>query len=296
MRSYLFVPADSERKLAKAGETGADCLLIDLEDSVSHRRKSEARAMAHDYLLEARDRASGPKLIVRVNALNSGLIEDDLAAVIAAAPHGILLPKAEGGADAQHLAALIEVAEARAGLALGSTRIHAIVSESAAGVLKAGSYKDMTPRLEALSWGGEDLSADLGVATNRDGAGRYTDVFRYARSLTLLGAAAAEVMAVDTVFTDFRDLESLEAECRDAVRDGFSGKLAIHPDQVPIINRAFTPEPEAVARAAKIVTLFDEAGEEAGVLSLDGRMIDRPHLKQAERILARARAAGSLPA
>jgi citrate lyase subunit beta/citryl-CoA lyase len=296
MRSYLFVPADSERKLAKAGDTGADCLLIDLEDSVSYRRKSEARAMARDYLLAARDRAAGPKLIVRVNALNSGLIEDDLAAVIAAAPHGILLPKAEGGADVQHLATLIEVAEARAGLAAGSTRIHAIVSESATGVLQAGRYAGMTHRLEAMSWGGEDLSADLGVETNRDETGRYTDVFRYARSLTLLGAAAAGVMAVDTVFTDFRDPQGLEAECRAAVRDGFSGKLAIHPDQVAVINRAFTPEPEAVARAAKIVTLFEEAGEEAGVLSLDGKMIDRPHLKQAERILARARAAGLLSA
>lgn len=296
MRSYLFVPADSERKLAKAADIGADCLLIDLEDSVSHRRKSEARAMAHDYLLAACDRVSGPKLIVRVNALNSGLIEEDLAAVIPAAPHGILLPKAEGGADVQHLATLIEVAEVRAGLASGSTRIHAIVSESAVGVLKAGTYNDMTPRLEAMSWGGEDLSADLGVATNRDEAGRYTDVFRYARSLTLLGSAAAGVMAVDTVFTDFRDSDGLEAECRAAVRDGFSGKLAIHPGQVKIINRVFTPEPEAIARATKIVSLFEEAGEEAGVLSLDGKMIDRPHLKQAERILARARAAGLISA
>lgn len=291
MRSYLFVPADSERKLEKAPSSGADCLLIDLEDSVSLARKQVARDMAAAFLEGPALAAGAPRCIVRVNALDTGLTDDDLDAVVRAGSHGILLPKAEGGADVQRLAAAMAVREARQDLDDGSLRIHALISETAAGVLNARSYAAMTDRLEALAWGGEDLSADLGVETNRDEAGNYTDVFRLARSLTLLGAAAARVMAVDTVFTDFRDMDGLERECRAAVRDGFSGKMAIHPAQVPVINRVFTPEPAAVERARRIVELFDEAGPGAGVLSLDGQMIDRPHLRQAERILKRAEAA-----
>lgn len=288
MRSYLFVPADSERKLEKAPGSGADCLLVDLEDSVSHRRKAAGRAMAAAFLREIAAKPGAPRVIVRVNALDSGFIEDDLDAVVGAAPHAILLPKSASGPDVQHLAVLIEAREAEAGLTTGQIRIHALVSETAAGVLGTGTYRDMTPRLEAFAWGGEDLSADLGAETNRGSDGRYTDVFRLARSLTLLGAAAAGVAAIDTVFTDFRNLEGLEAECREAVRDGFSGKMAIHPAQVEIINRVFTPDADALARARKIVALFEEAGEDTGVLSLEGRMIDRPHLRQAERIIARA--------
>jgi citrate lyase subunit beta / citryl-CoA lyase len=291
MRSYLFVPADSERKLEKAPTSGADCLLIDLEDSVSTRRKPAARAMAHDFLRQM-GKAGGPRIIVRVNAFSSGMIEDDLDAVVGAGPFGILLPKAEGGADVQRLATLLSVREVAAGLAEGSTTIQALVSETATGVLNAGSYAGMTDRLTALAWGGEDLSADLGVETNRDEDGQYTAVFQLARSLTLLAAASAGVGAIDTVYPDFRDMEGLETECRAAVRDGFAGKMAIHPGQVDIINRVFTPEGHAVERARKIVTLFEEAGDDAGVLSLDGAMLDRPHLRQAERILARAEAAG----
>ena len=165
------------------------------------------------------------------------------------------------------------------------------MTETALGVLNAGTYAGKTDRLKTLSWGGEDLAADIGAATNRDDLGRYTDTFRLARSLTLLGAAAADVEAVDTVFTDIAALAALEAECAMAARDGFSGKMAIHPAQVEIINRAFTPSAETVEHARRVVALFDEAGPEAGVLSMDGRMIDRPHLRQAERMLARARAA-----
>ncbi|WP_099868212.1 HpcH/HpaI aldolase/citrate lyase family protein [Pararhizobium haloflavum] len=292
MRSYLFVPADSDRKLEKAPGAEADCLLIDLEDSVSYRRKAAGREMAAAFIRSQAENGERARIIVRVNALDSGLTGDDLDAVIASRPDGILLPKSEGGAHVQELDAMIAVREAEAGIAEGSVRIHALVSETAAGVLSARSYIDMSPRLEALAWGGEDLSADLGVETNRDMEGRYTDMFRLARSLTVLGAAAAKVMAVDTVYTDFRDMDGLERECRAAVRDGFSGKMAIHPAQVPVINRVFTPDANAVERSRKIVTLFAEAGDDAGVLSLEGQMIDRPHLRQAERILARAEAAG----
>jgi citrate lyase subunit beta / citryl-CoA lyase len=292
MRSYLFVPADSERKLEKAPTSGADCLLVDLEDSVSHRRKPAGREMAAAFLQRLGSVAHAPRVIVRVNALDSGFVEDDLDAVVRAAPYGILLPKSESGANVQQLSAMMELRETDAGLPAGRIRIHALVSETAAGVLNAGSYRNMSPRLEALAWGGEDLSADLGVETNRGDDSSYTDVFRLARSLTLLGAAAAGVSAIDTVFTDFRDMDGLERECRMAVRDGFAGKMAIHPAQVEVINRVFTPDAHAVERAARIVSLFEEAGEDAGVLSLEGQMIDRPHLRQAKRILKRAQAAG----
>lgn len=294
MRSYLFVPGDSQRKLDKSLASGADCLLIDLEDSVSASQKPVARQMAHDFIaLARRDETSGtPGLVVRVNPLGSDITDEDLAAIIPARPDGVLLPKCEHGADVQNLSALIAVHEAEAGIAEGATGIHALVTETARGTLNADSYGSVSDRLRTLSWGGEDLSADIGVESNRDEHGRYTDLFRHARTMTLLGAAAAGVEAVDTVYVDFRNIDGLERECREAVRDGFSGKMAIHPSQVDIINRVFTPSDAAVDRAKRIVSLFEEAGDDAGVLSLDGQMIDRPHLKQSLKILERARMAG----
>ncbi len=292
MRSYLFVPGDSERKLGKSLESGADCLLIDLEDSVALSQKGVARSRAREFLdtHATADRKLG--MVVRINPLSSGLTEDDLAQVVAGRPDGLLLPKSESGADVQQLSAMMAVHEAEAGLREGSIGIHALITETALGTLNASSYVDVSGRLRTMSWGAEDLSADLGVETNRDADGVYTDLFRHARTVTLLGAAAAGVEAVDTVFVDFRDAEGLENECRAAVRDGFSGKMAIHPAQVETINRVFTPSPDAVERAARIVALFADAGDDVGVLSLDGKMIDRPHLKQAQRILDRARSAG----
>ena len=294
VRSFLFVPGDSQRKLDKSLSSGADCLLIDLEDSVSQAQKPAAREMTRAFVEAARGKTSEetPGLVVRVNPLASGLTDDDLAAVIAAQPDGILLPKSESGADVQQLSTMIAVHEAEAGIAEGKTEIHALVTESARGALNAGTYADVSKRLKSLSWGGEDLSADLGVETNRDAEGRYTDLFRYARTVTLLGAAAADVDAVDTVFVDFRNSEGLEAETREAVRDGFSGKMAIHPSQVEIINRLFTPSADTVEKARRIIALFEDAGDDVGVLSLDGKMIDRPHLKQALKILERAKRVG----
>ncbi|MDP3525182.1 MAG: CoA ester lyase [Hoeflea sp.] len=288
MRSLLFVPGDSERKMEKAAASGADALILDLEDSVAPSRKAEARRMVASYLAGADRSDQAPKLIVRINALDTGLTDDDLAAVVPGAPDAILLPKAGSGADLQDLGARIAVEEAEAGLPDGGIRVHALMTETAGGMLAASSFASKSARLSALAWGAEDLAAAIGAASNKDEEGRYTDVFRMARSLTILAAAHADVDAIDTVFTDFRDAGGLEAECRAAVRDGFSGKMAIHPDQVGVINMAFTPAPADVERAVRILALFAAAGPDAGVLSLDGKMIDRPHLRQAERVARRA--------
>jgi len=288
MRSLLFVPGDSERKMSKSTGSGADALILDLEDSVAQSRKAEARDMVAAFLTSTKRGAGTPRLIVRVNALDTGLTDADLAAIVQARPDAILLPKANSGADIQDLSTRVAVHEAEAGLKEGHIRIHALMTETAAGMLAAASFASKSKRLTALTWGAEDLAADIGASSNKDGNGVYTDVFRLARSLTILAAANSRVEAIDTVFTDFRDSEGLDAECRAAVRDGFSGKMAIHPDQVAVINAAFTPPPADVERAVRILALFAAAGPEAGVLSLDGKMIDRPHLRQAERIARRA--------
>lgn len=289
MRSLLFVPADSERKLEKALEAGADVLLIDLEDSVAPASKVRARQMAAEFL-QSRPAGSTPKLHVRINAFDTGLADADLDAVVAARPDGILLPKSGAGADVTRLGAKLAVREAETGIA-GEIPIIAIITETGAGTLAAGSYRGASNRLRALAWGAEDLSADLGASENRGPDGRFHEVFRLARALTLLGAAAAGVAAVDTVYVNFRDEAGLARECAEAARDGFTAKMAIHPAQVPIINAAFQPSPEAVSRAQAIVAAFAGAGD-VGVVGLDGEMVDRPHLRRSERILERARAAG----
>lgn len=288
MRSLLFVPGDSERKMLKAASSGADALILDLEDSVAPSRKTEARQMVASFLANAPRGSGAPRLIVRVNALDTGLTDDDLSAIVSGAPDAILLPKANSGADIQDLSARIAVEEAEAGLPEGQVLVHALMTETAAGMLAAASFANKSARLAALTWGAEDLAADIGASSNKDDQGRYTDVFRLARSLTILAAAHSGVDAIDTVFTDFRDMAGLDAECRAAVRDGFSGKMAIHPDQVSVINNAFTPPAEDVERAVRILALFAAAGPDAGVLSLDGKMIDKPHLRQAERVARRA--------
>lgn len=287
MRSLLFAPADSERKLAKAFASGADAVIVDLEDSVAPERKAEARAIARSAI-EARQPA-GPIVYVRVNDLASGMTDDDLAGVLQAGVDGIMLPKANGHADVEHLAAKLRVHEAEAAIADGLTRIIPIATETAAGVLAAGTYAVPSPRLAGLTWGAEDLSVAVGARTTRDDAGRYTDLFRLARSMALLAAAAAGVPAIDTVYPDFRDAEGFEADCRAGERDGFTARMAIHPSQVAIINAVFTPDAAAIARARRIVDAFAAAGD-PGVLAIDGKMYDRPHLRLAQRLLARAEA------
>jgi citrate lyase subunit beta/citryl-CoA lyase len=287
MRSLLFVPGDSQKKLQKGLESGADALILDLEDSVALDAKPQARELTRDFLKETGALARRPRLIVRVNALSTGLTEADLDAIMPGAPDAIMLPKAEGGPDLTHLAAQIAVREAECDLADGATRIIAIATETGKGIFALGSYAGASHRLEALTWGAEDLSADLGAETNRLEDGSYADPYRMARSLTLFAAAAAQVDAIDSVFTAFRDSEGLRAECLAGRRDGFTGKMAIHPAQVAVINEVFSPSPEALARAEAIIALFD-ANPGLGVIGLDGEMLDRPHLMRARRLKARA--------
>ena len=285
MRSLLFVPGDSARKLEKALTSQADALLIDLEDSVSLEAKDEARSITADFLQGNVAGSGRPRLYVRINGLSTGLAEADLDRIMPAVPDGIVLPKAVGGADVAALAALLSRHEA--GGTRAATRILAIATENAAGVFALGTFAGSSDRLIGLAWGGEDLSADLGAASNRTDSGAYADPYRLARTLTLLGAASAGVAAIDAVYTNFRDMAGLEAECREARRDGFVGKMAIHPAQVPIINAAFAPTTEEIARARAVVAAFaDNPG--AGVVGVDGEMLDRPHLLRAERLLARA--------
>lgn len=290
MRSFLFVPGDDPKKLSKGLASGADALFIDLEDAVAPARKEAARGIATDFLREAAGKP-GPKLFVRINALDSGLTDGDLDAVMQGAPHGIVLPKACGGRDVTHLGAKLAVREAEYGLADGNTRIIAIGTETAAALFEMGRFARSSPRLAGLTWGGEDLAADIGAETNKAPDGGYSEPFRLARNLCLFGAVTAGVLPIDSVYTDFRNEAGLIAETEQARRDGFQGKMAIHPGQVAAINRVFTPTPEAVAFSRRIVEAF-AANPDAGVIGIEGKMIDRPHLKQAERILARAIAAG----
>ena len=286
MRSYLFVPADGGRKLDKAMASGADALIVDLEDSIAPERKGEARKLAAAFLKETIGQAARPRLIVRVNAIATGLIDDDLDAVVPARPDAILLPKAEGGAAVTHADAKIAAREAIAGLDDGCVKIIALATETAQALFLAGTYRGSSARLTGLTWGAEDLSAELGAEANRDADGQFLDPYRLARVLCLAGAANAGIPAIDTVYVDFRNDAGLRRECEDARRDGFSAKMAIHPAQVAIINDVFTPKPEAIARAEAIVAAF-AAAPGAGTIGIGGVMYDRPHLARAKRLLAR---------
>ena len=271
-RSWLFVPADSEKKIAKALDSDADAIIFDLEDSVAPGSKAAAR----ELLKQLPQRSERPQLWVRVNPIGSEFHRDDLHLIGVADIHGIVLPKAESGAD------VIQLAHRT-----GNIPIHAIVTETAASLFNLLSYRDPKSPLAAMSWGAEDLSAALGASSKYNSDGSLSFTYRLARSLCLAGAVAAGVQPVDGVFADFRDDEGLKAEAEAAAREGFTGKLAIHPAQVPVINAAFTPSGEEVSHAEDIVAAF-EAHPDAGVLSVGGRMVDRPHLLQARRVLERA--------
>ncbi len=285
MRSFLFVPADSERKLAKGPASGPDALILDLEDSVAANRKQVAREMALAYL-QASDRR-GPKLYVRVNALDTGLTLGDLAAVMQGKPDGIVFPKCVGQADLDRLATWLDALEAREGIAAGATRILTIATESAAAVLALAAQPARHPRLVGHSWGGEDLMADLGALAKGPAPGQYDDTFKLARTVNLMASVAAGVVAYDTVYPDIRNVDGMRAESIDARRMGYGGKIAIHPDQVAIIHEVFTPSAAEIDWARRVVATFaDNPG--SGVLTLDGKMLDRPHLVLAERLLARA--------
>ena len=271
-RSWLFVPADSERKIAKALDSEADAIIFDLEDSVVPAQKAAAR----EILRKLAKRSGGPEWWVRINPIGSEFHKDDLHLIGVADIRGIVLPKAESGADVTRLAHRT-----------GNIPIHAIVTETAASLFGLLSYRDPNSPLAAMSWGAEDLSAALGASSKYDATGELSFTYKLARSLCLAGAVAAGVQPVDGVFADFRDEQGLRAEAEAARREGFTGKLAIHPAQVPVINAAFSPSDDDLRHAEEIVAAF-EAQPNAGTLSVGGRMVDRPHLIQARRVLERA--------
>jgi citrate lyase subunit beta/citryl-CoA lyase len=286
MRSLLFVPADSARKLDKAMSSGADALIVDLEDSIALDGKAHAREAAAAFLKNAMTSATRPYLMVRVNGLQTGLTDADLDAIAPAKPDAIMLPKAEGGTSIIHLDAKLTAREAIHGIDDGDIKIIPLATETAAALFVAGTYAGASPRLFGLTWGAEDLSAELGAERNRDNDGRFLDPYRLARAICLTAAAAAKVDAVDTVYVDFRNEVGLRRECEEARRDGFAGKLAIHPAQVDAINAIFSPSAEALAHAKAIVAAF-AAASGAGAVGIDGIMYDRPHFERAKRMLAR---------
>ena len=288
MRTYLFVPGDAPRKLEKGLASGADALLLDLEDSVAPDAKPKAREIVRDYLLAQASRKDRPRLFVRVNALDTGLTDADLDVVMTARPDGILFPKSRRGGDVTHLDAKITAREALHNIEEGTTRILVLVTESAEALFGLSNYRGSSERLDGMTWGAEDLSADLGAETNRNQRGDYTDPYRLARAQCLIAAVAAGVAPIDSIYPNFRDADGLRREALEGRRDGFTGKMAIHPDQVPVINEIYTPSAESIAQAKRLIDAFAAAGN-AGVISLDGQMYDQPHLKRALRLLARVK-------
>ena len=292
MRSLLFIPADDEKKLGKGLTTGADALILDLEDAVSLPRKAAAREMAARYISETRDRPGRPLLYVRINAMDTDLWQEDVASVAAVRPDGILLPKARSGEDVHTLSIVLNLEEEKAGTPAGTTRILALVTETPISLLQLHTYVGASNRLAGLTWGAEDLSAVLGARTNREEDGRtWTPPFQLARNLCLFTAAAADVQPIDTVFVNFRDEDGLRQECRAALRDGFTGKMAIHPNQVAVMNEVFTPSADEISAAQELVALFAD-NPNSGALTFRGQMVDRAHVVRAERILARAKPPG----
>jgi citrate lyase subunit beta/citryl-CoA lyase len=287
LRSMLFVPADSERKLAKGEASAADALILDLEDAVAESRKPIAREMATAFIAARFARAAhiGPRLYVRINPLDTAFAMSDLAAVVVPGLAGVMLPKIRGAADIERLSHGLDVLEARAGIAPGSVRIVPVATETAEAMLSMQTYVGARlPRLAAVTWGAEDLSTAIGAVANRDEDGQYSPLYQLAGSLCLAAAAATGVPAIDTIHADFKDAAGLAATSRAARRRGFRGRMAIHPDQVAVINETFTPSEAELAHARRIVEAF-AANPDAGTLNLDGTMIDKPHLTQARRTL-----------
>jgi citrate lyase subunit beta / citryl-CoA lyase len=288
MRSLLFVPADSPRKLEKSLSSGADAVVIDLEDAIATDQKEAARAHAADFIKALPASSRRPPIFVRVNGLESGLTDADLDAVLAAGPDAVVLPKGEGGASVIHLDAKLTAREAMHGIDEGATKIFAFAIESATALFLAGSYAGASPRLIGLTWGSEDLSYEFGGTSSRDAQGRFFEPYRLARTLCLAASAAARVPAIDTVFADFRNPEGLRREAEDAASQGFAGKMAIHPAQIPIINAVFAPSPEKIAWARAVTEAF-AAAPDKGAVAVNGVMYDRPHLLHAEQLLAQAK-------
>ena len=280
MRSFLFVPGDSVRKFESAKKTAADALILDLEDSIAPEGKVTARGITRQ-MLDARN--PDQKLYIRVNALDTGMTLGDLAAVMPGRPDGIVLPKCAGATDVNRLALYLDAFEAAAGVAQGTTRIVTVATETARAVLKLLDFENMSPRLWGMMWGAEDLAASLGASRNRTD-GRFHSPFVLARDLCLIAAAAAGVVAIDTIATDIDDLDALRGESIAARQDGFLAKAVIHPKHVDVVNAAFMPTDEELEWSRRVVAAF--SGNPSGVVKMDGKMLDKPHLRAAEKILA----------
>ena len=285
LRSMLFVPGDSDKKFAKASGIGADALILDLEDSVAPSMKVEARAKVSALLDDQSPR--GWLFFVRVNPFDTGMTFDDMAAVVKPGLDGLLIPKADGAADIARIGAELDRLEALAGMVAGAVKFAVVATETAKAMFNLGSYTPAHSRLVALTWGAEDLAAALGATSNKEENGNWTSPYLLARNLCLFAAGSACVLALDTLYSDFRDPEGLERDCRRARRDGFLGRIAIHPDQVEIINRCFSPSEAEIAEAQMIVDAF-AAQPQAGTLGINGKMYDIPHLKAAQKTLASA--------
>ncbi|MEP2734926.1 MAG: CoA ester lyase [Erythrobacter sp.] len=289
MRSFLFVPGDSDRKFTKAssaaGADAPDAIISDLEDAVAPNQKAEARSRVAGWLDQAE--TIEPAIFVRVNPFDTDLTRDDVVAIVKPGLAGIVLPKANCGADVAAISDMIAPLEAAQGMEAGSVKLLVLCTETPAALFNLGSFAPANPRLIGLTWGAEDLGAALGVTANKDEDGQWTFPFAVARAQCLFAAANAQVSAVDTLYTDFRDADGLADDCRKARRDGFVGRLAIHPAQVSVINSAFTPSDEELAHARKIVEAF-AANPDAGTLGIDGKMVDIPHLIMAKKTLAAA--------
>lgn len=291
IRSFLFVPGDGERKHSKIQNSAADAVILDLEDAVLPENRPAARKLIRRLLSSSLDRTKAPEIWVRINPLGSVDYAQDVAAVVSLQPAGIMLPKSLSIASVRQLHADLERAESASGLAVGKIKIIPIVTEHAVGVLNASSYQVGHPRLAGLTWGAEDLSTDLGAIRKTNSRGQLSDVFRLARSLCLLAAKAAGVPAIETLYDDFLDINGLIASTLCAKEEGFSGRLAIHPNQLDAINNTFLPTVAEVRQAQQVVAAFS-ASTGAGVIQLDGVMLDQPHLQAAQNLLARAKFLG----
>ena len=286
IRSFLFIPGDSEKKIGKVDDIAADAFILDLEDAVAPARKAVARELVPAFLRDRPKDKRTSQFWVRVNPLDTGCTLADLVAIVGAAPDGIMLPKVDGPEDVAEVGHYLSALETVAGIEVGAIRILPVATETAVSPFRLGDYAAAKlARLYGLTWGAEDLSSAIGASGNTDASGEWTHTYRMVRALCLLGAHAAGGEAVDTLHADFRDPEGLRASCRAARAEGFSGRLAIHPAQVDVINEAFSPSGDEVAFARRVVDLF-AANPDAGTLGLDGRMLDIPHLKRARDVLA----------
>lgn len=284
LRSFLFVPADDAKKLGKVAESQADAVILDLEDSVSAARKAVAREMAGEFLADHAGKTGMPQLWVRVNAFGSGAALADLAAAVTAATAGLVLPKVDGPTDVLRMHHYVEALEEAAGLEHRRIRLMPVATETALSPFRLGDYPSAgIPRMYGLTWGAEDLSAALGASTNLAAGGGWAETYRLVRSLTLMAARAASIEAVETLHVDIRDADGLAESSRQARKEGFSGRIAIHPSQVPVINEAFTPSADEVDFAQRVVEAFTD---QVGAVALDGKMLDLPHLRQAQQVLA----------